>query len=173
MFCNLIKEKLHYVDITKIKEQYSHLPNNPFLMNLDLCTYNDIKRLSKFTTPLKLINQQEYSDLWEKWKNSQADIRTIDENYQIIEGHKSYFDNFIISKTDYIWNSTSQVVNKIVKSNLDLDEDFVSERITELIKNKNLLSLKMLNDEIMKSISNSESLYNDPILSKLLLIKKA
>lgn len=156
MACSLINGDLYYVDISEIKDLFPHLCKSPFLLSLGACSIADTGILYGKIKPISSELKQQYIAEWNRWSASDASLRIVDSDNNIVEVGEDYFDELILSNCTSEYNVSARVIGKtLCDSNFLVGDSFLLKRIISLITQNKLSACN--NDKFSTEIEESNS----------------
>lgn len=150
MMCALIKKDIYEVDVEELKSHFSRLRHSPFL-SLSCCSEENIIYLYDRIKPISNCQKQEYASQWERWSQSDAPIRIMDNQNNIVEVGEDYFDESLLSDCTTEYKMVARVIGETLYDTLFLVGDFfLHKRIIHLISINKLSAIQ--NEEFAKEI---------------------
>lgn len=107
------------------------------------CSPENIKELYYKIYPLTANKKRKYAQLWDKWSLSDAVLRIIDEDYNIVELAEDYSDNMILSRCSNEYQPVVSIVAHVLSDiNFQAGDIYLSKRMRELVKQGKLKAIQ-------------------------------
>ena len=139
--CRLINRNLYSANIMMLKDKFSHLSHNPFVLPMDCCSPENM--LSVYDR-ISLIGEEQKlacCDLWNRWSKSEASLRVINRDDDIVEVGVDYFDSYILNNCTNEFHDGAMVMGKtLCDTNFMTEDGFLNKRFMELIKQGKLIA---------------------------------
>ena len=138
MVCALIGRDLSVVDLAPIRDV---LPNhNVAALSMGHCSVENLSQLLGGVKPLAESEKMANAELWCKWSKSEADLRLLADNGEIVEADRQIFDDVILSACNSEWQPAARVIGRVLcQIDFGVGDSFLHRRIVELASEGRIL----------------------------------